>query len=144
MFLPLAIALPAVAAYWWVRREGWNWATELPRLVLVSLLTAPYGAWGFDLVLLLVPVVQAAVWVVNDKRRYVWLKFGGAFAAINLLALFTLRSENSMANWWLTPAVTVGYVLAAILCHRRELASEGTGVARKRAAMTHGTEALPS
>lgn len=144
MFLPLAVALPVVAVYWWLRRKDWNWATELPRLVLVSLLTAPYGAWGFDLVLLLVPVVQAAVWVANDRRKYVWLKFGGAFAALTLLALFTLRFENSMANWWLTPAVTAGYVLAAVLCHRREVASETGGFVRNLAAMTDGTEALPS
>jgi hypothetical protein len=63
-------------------------------------------------VLLLVPVVQAAVWVANDPRKGVQLAFGGLFAGITLLALFTLRFENSMANWWLTPAVTAGYVLA--------------------------------
>lgn len=113
MFLPLAVAGTAVVVYWWVRRKDWNWAVELPRLVLVSLLSTPYGAWGFDLVLLLVPVVQVAVWASADKRRWVWLVFGGAFAASTLVALFTLRFENSMANWWLTPVVTVGYALAA-------------------------------
>lgn len=138
MFLPLAIALPAVAAYWWVRRKEWNWATELPRLVLVSLLTAPYGAWGFDLVLLLVPVVQAAVWVANDRRRYVWLKFGGAFAAINLIVLFTLRFENSMANPWLTPVVTAGYLLAGWVTRTTPPKCPRTVVRGL------GTEALPS
>jgi hypothetical protein len=143
MFLPLLATVPAVAGYWWVRRKGWNWMAEMPRLVLASLLTAPYGAWGFDLVLLLVPVVQVAVWVANDPRKWVRLAFLGAFAAINLLALFSLRFENSMANWWLTPVVTAGYVVAGYVCHRRERASDETGSARTLAAMT-GTEALPS
>ena len=42
------------------------------------------------------------------------LAFLGAFAAMNLLALFTLRFENSMANWWLTPVVAVGYVVGGV------------------------------
>jgi hypothetical protein len=141
MFLPLLAAVPVVIGYWWVRRKEWNWTTELPRVVLVSLLTAPYGAWGFDLVLLLVPVVQAVVWVAKDSRRWVWLTFGGLFAAINLVALYSLRFENSMANGWLTPAVTVGYVVAAIVFRRRELASDP--VSKERLAMP-AVEALPS
>lgn len=119
MFLPLAVAVPVVAGYWWVRRKQWNWATELPRLVLVSLLTAPYGAWGFDLVLLLVPVMQAAVWVANDSRKRVRMAFVGGFAGMTLLALFTLRFENSMANWWLTPMVLIGHMLVERVCRRQ-------------------------
>jgi hypothetical protein len=139
MFVPLAVAVPLVAGYWWVRRKQWNWATELPRLVLVSLWAAPYGAWGFDLVLLLVPVVQAAVWVANDPRKGVQLAFGGLFAGITLLALFTLRFENSMANWWLTPAVTAGYVLAGRVTRTGGVASRERERPEFRTA-----EALPS
>jgi hypothetical protein len=118
MFLPLLVALPVVISYWWVRRKEWNRTFEMPRVVLASLLTAPYGAWGFDLVLLLVPVVRAAVWVANDPRSWVRLVFLSAFTGVNLLALFTLRFENSMANWWLTPVVAVGYVLAEFVASR--------------------------
>ncbi|MCU0702975.1 MAG: DUF2029 domain-containing protein [Fimbriiglobus sp.] len=138
MFVPLAVALPLVAGYWWIRRNGWNWAIELPRLVLVSLIATPYGAWGFDLVLLLVPVVQAAVWVANDRRAWVWLKFGGFFVAINLIALFSLRFENSMANGWLTPAVAVGYLVAEWV---RRTQNTVTGNERPRPAVA---EVLPS
>lgn len=128
MFLPLAVSLPLVTAYWWGRRTRWDWAAEMPRLVLVSLVAAPYGAWGFDLVLLLVPVVQAAVWVATDRRRYVWLKFGGAFVALNLIALLTLRAENSMANPWVTPLVAAGYVLAGWMTKRGGEQSSRTAV----------------
>jgi hypothetical protein len=139
MFLPLAVTVPVVSVYWWVRRKTWNWVVELPRVVLISLLTAPYGAWGFDLVLLLVPVVQAAVWVANDSRKWVWLAFGGGFAAMNLAAMYSLRFENSMANGWLTPAVAVGYALASLVCHCRERATAAGVVSANRVA-----EALPS
>ena len=39
----------------------------MPLLVLVSFLTTFYGAWPFDLVILLLPVIQAAVWAVEVK-----------------------------------------------------------------------------
>ncbi len=138
MFVPLLVALPLVAGYWWVKRKGWNWAAELPRLVLVSLIATPYGAWGFDLVLLLVPVVQAAVWVANESRRWVWLLFGGLFAAVTLIALYSLRFENSMANGWLTPVTAAGYSLAGWVTR-----TGNTPMSRERLAMP-ASEALPS
>ncbi len=139
MFLPLLAALPVVVGYWWVRRKEWNWTSEMPRLVLASLLTAPYGAWGFDLVLLLVPVVRAAVWVANDPRQWVRLGFLSAFTGVNLLALFTLRFENSMANWWLTPVVAVGYALAECVASRERERPEF-----KTLPVRHEAEVLPS
>ena len=35
------------------RDRDWNWSEQLPLLLLVSFVTAPYGAWPFDMVLLL-------------------------------------------------------------------------------------------
>jgi hypothetical protein len=108
MFLPLAFVLPLVAVYWYVRRAEWNWMVELPRVVLASMLAAPYGAWGFDLVVLLVPVVQVAVWLI--PHRALAIRFAIAFGALNVLALLTLLRENSMTNVWLCPAVALGYL----------------------------------
>ena len=108
MFLPLLVVLPLVTVYWYRRRATWNWTVELPRVVIVSLLAAPYGAWGFDLVVLLIPVVQAAVWL--SAHRALAIRFAIAFGALNLLALLTLLRENSMTNPWFTPAIAVGYL----------------------------------
>ncbi len=108
MFLPLAGTLPLVAVYWYRRRAAWDWTAELPRVVLGSLLAAPYGAWGFDLVVLLVPVVQAAVWLL--PHRALAVRFAIAFGALNVLALLTLLRENSMTNPWFAPAVALGYL----------------------------------
>src|SRR5262249_43548503 len=61
-FVPM---LPGVLLFaWWAsvgeerRSDGGNC---LPILLLVSMLTAPYGAWPFDLVILLVPVLHVAM-----------------------------------------------------------------------------------
>ena len=108
MFLPLAFVLPLVAVYWYLRRADWNWTVELPRVVLVSMLAAPYGAWGFDLVVLLVPAVQAAVWLI--PYRALAIRFAIAFGTLNVFALLTLLRENSMTNVWLAPAVALAYL----------------------------------
>ncbi len=115
MFIPLAIAVPLVVGYWWYRRRNWNWLTELPRLVLVSLLAAPYGAWTFDLVLLLVPVIQATAWIVADGRRWLWVLAGIAYVVLNVLAISTVSREHSVANLWIVPLTTAGYLLAGFL-----------------------------
>jgi hypothetical protein len=111
MFVPLVLAVPFTVIYWRLR-QTWDWEIEMPRLVLLSLLAAPYGAWGFDLVLLLVPVIQAATWIAADERRWVWVKAGGVYLALNLIALSTLTQEGSMANPWIVPMTTAGYLLA--------------------------------
>ncbi|HEY1186762.1 MAG TPA: glycosyltransferase family 87 protein, partial [Gemmata sp.] len=55
----------ALGAGWFVwyrvhKRGNWNWREQLPLVLLVSFCTAPYGAWPFDMVLLL-PAVFAIV-----------------------------------------------------------------------------------
>lgn len=112
LFLPLAVGVPLVAAYWWARRHTWNWTDELPRLILASLILTPYGAWGCDLVVLTIPVLQATAWLTNDRRKHLWAAFGTAFLALNALAYLRLQDAGSMGNPWITPAVAVGYVLA--------------------------------
>jgi hypothetical protein len=134
MFLPLAIALPAVAVYWWLRRKDWNWTVELPRLVLVSLIAAPYGAWAFDLVLLLVPVVQGAVWLAVAERATLQFKAVAVYAALNLILLTTLAKPESMTNYWITPLVLGGYLLVSVLLNRRR---EPTGLTRERGELAH-------
>lgn len=115
MFIPLAVAMPFVVGYWFRRREEWNWNTEMPRLVLISLIFTPYGAWAFDLVLLLVPVIQATIGILADSRRLLWWVFGIVFLMLNVLAISTVSEAYSIANPWIAPGTVVGYLLAAWL-----------------------------
>jgi len=123
MFLPLLAVLPVMAIHWYRRRASWNWTTELPRVVIVSLLAAPYGAWGFDLVVLLIPVVQAAAWLI--PHRALAIRFSIAFSTLNLLALLTLSKENSMTNPWFAPAIAIGYLAVGASLNPRTSTSTG-------------------
>jgi hypothetical protein len=59
-FVSVAAGLAWFAMYRWHKRNDWNWTEQLPLVLLVSFVTAPYGAWPFDMVLLL-PAVFAMV-----------------------------------------------------------------------------------
>ena len=51
-FVSVALGLVWFAWYRWQKRAEWNWGEQLPLGLLVSFVTAPYGAWPFDMVLL--------------------------------------------------------------------------------------------
>ena len=63
-------------------RRSWDWPTELPRLTLAAALTACYGAWAYDLVILLLPLLQAVVWLLHSGPLALALAFGAVFAFV--------------------------------------------------------------
>lgn len=101
-FAPMAVAVVAVVAYWWRKRHAWSWPTELPRLVFVSVLATPYGAWIFDLVVLLVPVLAVAARLVERPGRQRYL-LAAAFALVTVGVVGT-----GTINEWLTGSAKVG------------------------------------
>jgi hypothetical protein len=110
-FLPPLAGLAWLAFAWRQHRRTWDWGQQLPVLLLVSLLTAPYGAWPFDLVLLLVPVLQAAAAVARDPRPAP-LRLGlRLYLAFETAAVVFLCGRVDFLWWiWMTPALLVSYL----------------------------------
>ena len=105
-FLALIPGLIWLVPYWLRHRASWEWSERLPMLLLVSMLTAAYGAWPFDLVLLLVPVVQVAA-----RLRSPVLVAALAYLAIDAVAAVQLACEvEYFAFLWMTPALLLAYV----------------------------------
>jgi hypothetical protein len=116
MFIPAAVVMAVFPVYWWVRRREWSWSVELPRLTIVSLLAAPYGAWAYDQILLVVPLVQATAWLVRsppDRKAVAALAL--AYLVWNGLTVMTVVEKNSTANPWIAPAALLGYLIAGWL-----------------------------
>ena len=130
-FVPVAVGLAWFAWHW--RRAGrrWDWAEQLPLVLLVSFATAPYGAWPFDMVLLLPAVVRLIV--VASRPGYGAglvrtssnppVHTGGSpiRATFVLAALLTIdlaclvmnvAGTGSFAFIWVSPAVLAVYVAA--------------------------------
>lgn len=104
--LPTFAVLALVPMYWWLRRECWEWRTELPRLLFAGLIAAPYGAWEHDQLVLLVPVLAAWAALARDGNRTRVLIAAGVFLAINAAAL-TIRASQEFV--WVPPALLVWY-----------------------------------
>ncbi|MFO0826446.1 MAG: hypothetical protein U0792_25560, partial [Gemmataceae bacterium] len=128
-FVPVLVGLAWFAWYYprWAKR--WNWSDQLPLLVLVSFVTAPYGAWPFDMVLL----IPAAMWLVRNQPpqppslqgkgefeappalgeglgRGSWIPVG--LAAVNIGCLVcNLLQTGSFAFLWVSPTVLLLYII---------------------------------
>jgi hypothetical protein len=83
----------------------------MPMLLLVSFVTAAYGAWPFDLVILLPAAIHAAVAIVASKDPG-QVRLGLAcWIAINLAALtLNILKINSFWFIWMAPAMLAAYV----------------------------------
>jgi len=107
-FVPVALGLAWFAWHWRKKGREWDWREQLPLLLLVSFVTAPYGAWPFDMVLLL----PAAVWLVLRAEPPVRKPVVAGLVAVNVGCL-AMNLAHSTSFWfiWVSPAVLLLYVV---------------------------------
>lgn len=107
--LPLTIAL-------WVWRPDWlTFLTWFNGTLLLSVMTAPFG-WGYDAIVLLLPVLQMAAWAVTGqlRRRNAGLLFLFLFIMDLLLLRLRLQGINEVYYVWLPVVVTALYIGAQV------------------------------
>jgi hypothetical protein len=78
---------------------------------LVSFATAPYGAWPFDLVLLLLPILQQAARLVSPKvsEEQIWRGVAW-FGAIDAgMAGMKIAQVDSYWFVWVAPALLLAH-----------------------------------
>jgi hypothetical protein len=116
-FIPVVAGLAWFVWYWRKTGQDWNWTEQLPLLLLVSFVTAPYGAWPFDMVLLLPAVVRL---LATPSAP---IAMGGLFLRRSscVLSLLTINLACLLMNlfdtgsfWflWVSPAILAIYVVA--------------------------------
>ena len=110
-FVPCAAACLAYAVYFLRKRRSWDWAAELPLLVGVSVLTAAYGGWMFDLAVLLVPVMQAAARLANGGRAFTIRLFAACHVALTAATFAFMGPLDSY--FWAAP-VTLALCAVAL------------------------------
>ena len=87
----------------------------LPVLVLACYLTAPYGAWPFDFVVMLIPLVVMAVRVAENPRPGILAYAVMSFLSFDLLASWqrTFSYEYHHLSIWMTPMLILMYMTLA-------------------------------
>jgi hypothetical protein len=88
----------------------WNWANEIPLLILVSLATTPH-AFSYDQVILLPVLIQTSVWILKSRQLLVASLGVMVHLIINGIALF-LNISRVWDFWyiWMVPTLLLGYL----------------------------------
>jgi hypothetical protein len=96
---------------WKAHRRHWSWQQQAPLLILVSSLTTSYGAWIFDLVVLLPGLLQMAARVSHFRGARSRWTFTVVYICLNGLGLvMNLREAPYAAYIWVPPAMLLCYL----------------------------------
>jgi hypothetical protein len=122
-FVPLAVGVVALLPYLWARRRTWDWTVETPRLVFASVLAAPYGAWMFDLTVLLVPVLASLARMARSPRLVPVTAVAGMYLLQSVASVVPPDRYRQWVGelpylhhfWWFAPVVLVWCVVVTLL-----------------------------
>jgi len=109
------LGLPSAAGglwflwYWSRHADKWDWISELPLILLVSVATASF-AWTFDYIVLLPAVIQCAVWTARSKKPQRRLVIGIHLALGAVLLVAKVFIRNDFWYFWVAPAFVFFYL----------------------------------
>ena len=95
--------------YWSRHADKWDWISELPLILLVSVATASF-AWTFDYIVLLPAVIQCAVWTARSKKPQRRLVIGIHLALGAVLLVAKVFIRNDFWYFWVAPAFVFFYL----------------------------------
>lgn len=110
-FIPMAAGIFWLGLYGLRHRADWLWADRIPLLLLVSVVSVPYG-WSFDQVVLIPALLHAMIRMFATSRvRFV---YGGiiSYLAINIAAFVIYFRFTDFWHFWLAPVLLIWYLLA--------------------------------
>ena len=101
--------------HWYHRRNNWIWISEMPVLVLVSVVTSPYY-WTYDLVTLLPAIILVTVTLLTHLRHRPLTKRDSVtifvFIAINILNIALHTALNEFWFGWVAPALLIWFLFS--------------------------------
>jgi hypothetical protein len=111
-FVPTAAGLMWFVHHWRKNKDYWNWASEVPILIAVSVLTTSWG-WLFDQMMLVIPVIALfSTYARNFGRippRVVWL-----YTALNVALICGAISNSSTLMYVVAPVVMLSALSLSI------------------------------
>jgi hypothetical protein len=121
--LPPLLGGAWLAIRWRGRAATWDWAEEMPLVLIASLVTTAYG-WIYDDIVLLVPAMQIALATLAGRTRTApsvvvggWLAGNAAIAAMDVVrvdAFWYVWVPLAFAVWYATARVRAVPLGAAV------------------------------
>jgi hypothetical protein len=110
--VPIIAATIWLLFHYWRHRRQWDWGEQMPLLLLVSFLAAPYGAWLVDMAVLVLPLLQVTAGISSSGNRR-WMILALSFHwTVNMVALVrNLNGADTYEFMWMAPALFVGYLV---------------------------------
>jgi len=108
-WVPTLAAAMAFGIHWWRRGSLERWCGVMPWVIPLGLLTAPYGSWMCDQVLLLVPliVLLARLTASPATHRRLW-PIAVIFAICNVGSIVMMVSKVGQEYYvWFAPVMVV-------------------------------------
>jgi hypothetical protein len=109
-YLPAALGSVWALAYFWQRRQAWDWLKDGSPLMLVSILAAPYS-WIYDQGLVLPALLQGA-FQTRFQSFLIALAFLSALVEVALFRSITHHTAMALWTYWSAPAWLAWYILA--------------------------------
>ena len=109
-FLPLGVAVVVLANLGRLLPQADRWGNVVAFLVVASLVVAPYGAWWYDMVLLLPLVLLVAVRVNESPSPFLIRAALAAFVLLDVLILVLYNGRDRLTPLFalVAPAVALG------------------------------------
>ena len=108
-FIPIILGLIWGAVYLRNHHSTWLWSKDIPLLLLVSILTSSYN-WTYDQVVLVVPVMQAWVWLIPPDGKWKSRVLILAHFLLSFLDLILHRYYDDFWFIWFAPATLLWYL----------------------------------
>ena len=108
-FIPAILGVLWLGWYLYKTRKSFDWVKCLPLIILVSIVTTPYG-WITDYAVLVISVLPIAVLFVLQGLPFGKVLVFSTYWAANLMVIFLSTSQNWF--WWLPSFLLIWYLLS--------------------------------
>jgi hypothetical protein len=117
IYLPPLLGAIWFVYYWIKHHNGWDWKHEMPLLLSVSVMTSAY-IWTYDLVVLLIPLLQAFIWLLVNKRRWWVSSVIIIYILMDVLHVQLHFAWDDSKFFWFAPGIFLWYLVVRAIHHR--------------------------
>jgi hypothetical protein len=108
-FIPTFAGLSWFLFFWMKHRKSFDWITDLPKIILISIATTPYG-WTHDAAVCVICVIQITTLFNFHQWTFKKTLIFTTYWVINLLIMFFRISQ--IWFWWYPSFLLLWYLLS--------------------------------